>query len=168
MADFNPFKLVEQTGLAAWVREDALAFPVLEAVHVSAAMLVFGSICMMDLRLLGLASRRQPVTKLSDETLPWTWIAFAVAVVSGLLLMSGQAGAYVANAQFQLKMVLMLAAGVNMMLFHFGVWRGVGAWDRSAAPPARASLAGALSLALWIGVIVAGRWVGWTFSTSPF
>ncbi|MDB5461542.1 MAG: hypothetical protein JWO72_3283 [Caulobacteraceae bacterium] len=168
MAGFNPFRLVEQTGVAAWVREDALAFPVLEAVHVSAVMLVFGSICMMDLRLLGAASLSQPVTRLSDEVLPWTWTAFAVAVVSGSLLMSGQAGAYAVNAQFQLKMALMLAAGCNMALFHFGVWRGVDAWDRAVAPPARAKLAGFLSLALWIGVIVAGRWVGWTFSASPF
>jgi hypothetical protein len=168
MTMFNPFKLIEETGVAAWVREDALAFPLLEAVHVSSVMLVFGSICMMDLRLIGVASRSQRVSRLSAEVLPWTWIAFAVAVVSGGLLMSGQASAYAINSQFQLKMALMAAAGVNMLLFHFGAWRSVGLWDQDGPPPRAARWAGFLSLALWTGVIVAGRWVGWTFSIAPF
>jgi hypothetical protein len=162
------FKLVEQTGLAAWVREDNFAFPVLEAVHVAAVMLVLGSIGMMDLRLLGWSSPRLRVTQISREALPWTWAAFAVAVVSGSLLMSGQAGAYAANLQFQIKMALLAAAGANMLVFHSFVWRQVGDWDLSTAPPPAARIAGGLSLALWIGVVVAGRWVGWTVSASPF
>lgn len=162
------FKPVEQTGLAAWVREDNFAFPLLEAVHVSAVMLVLGSICMMDLRLLGWSSPRLRVTQISGEALSWTWAAFAIAVVSGSLLMTGQAGAYAANAQFQIKMGLLAAAGVNMLVFHRFAWREVGSWDVASAPPPAARIAGALSLALWIGVVVAGRWVGWTVSASPF
>jgi hypothetical protein len=162
------FKPVEQTGLAAWVREDNFAFPVLEAVHVAAVMLVLGSICMMDLRLLGWSSPRLRVTQISREALPWTWTAFAVAVVSGSLLMTGQAGAYAANAQFQIKMALLAAAGVNMLVFHGFAWRQVGGWDLASATPPAARVAGALSLALWVGVVVAGRWVGWTVTASPF
>lgn len=163
----NPFKLVEQTGLAAWVREDNFAFPVLEAMHVCAVMFVVGSIGMMDLRLLGVAARARAVTAVGRDTLPWTWVAFLLAVISGAVLMTGQAGAYAANAQFQLKMVLMILAGANMLVFHSFAWRSVGVWDLGA-PPTAAKLAGGLSLLLWVGVVVAGRWVGWTVGASPF
>jgi hypothetical protein len=159
----SSLQAVEQTGLAAWVRENDYSFPLLECVHVASVMLVFGSICMMDLRLLGLAHRSVRATTLSHGVLPWTWLAFAVAVVSGCILMSGQARGYVVNPQFQLKMALLAAAGLNMAVFHFAVWRGVAAWDGASTPPFPARLAGGLSLALWTGVIVAGRWVGWTF-----
>jgi hypothetical protein len=162
------FKAIEQTGLAAWVREDNFAFPMLEAVHVASVMLVVGSICMMDLRLLGWSAPGLAVTRISRETLPWTWCAFAVAAISGSLLMSGQAGAYAANTQFQLKMGLIAAAGLNMLLFHALSWRRVADWDTGGPPPVSARIAGGLSLALWIGVVVAGRWVGWTVSASPF
>jgi uncharacterized membrane protein len=163
----NLIKQVEDTGVAAWVREDNFAFPMLEAVHVCAVMLVVGSICKVDLRLLGVLHGRG-VTAVSREALPWTWGAFGVAAVSGSLLMTGQAGAYVANTQFQMKMALMAAAGLNMLLFHVFVWRQVGRWDQASTPPLAARLAGGLSLALWVGVVVAGRWVGWTVSASPF
>ncbi len=159
-------KPLEQTGLGAWVREDNLAFPLLEASHVAAVMLVVGSIGLMDLRLLGWSSPRLRVTQISREALPWTWAAFAVAVVSGSMMAVGQAGGYAANVQFQAKMALLAAAGVNMLVFHGFVWRRVGTWDQAAPPPPAARIAGALSLALWIGVVVTGRWVGWTFSPA--
>lgn len=159
----HPFKLVEQTQLAAWVREADFSFPLLESIHVASVMLVFGSICMMDLRLIGAADRSVRVTVFSHAILPWTWAAFAIAVISGTVLMTGQAGGYAVNLQFQMKMALMLAAGANMSVFHFGLWRGVAAWDDSPVPPTAVRLTGALSLTLWICVIVAGRWVGWTF-----
>jgi hypothetical protein len=164
----NPFQLIEQTRIAAWVREDDFAFPVLDAVHVCAIMLVLGSIVMMDLRLVGVTSRFQRVTQSSREVLPWTWSAFALAVISGLLLMSGQAGAYAANVQFRLKMALLLGAGINMLLFQCFAWRRVGDWDQTWPPPLPVRLAGGLSIALWIGVAIAGRWVGWTVSAAPY
>ena len=160
------FKPIQDTGLATWVREDALAFPLLEATHVAAVMLVVGSIALMDLRLLGWSSPRLRVTQISRESLPWTWAAFAVAVVSGSVMMSGEAGGYAANAQFQAKMAMLAAAGLNMLVFHGFVWRRVGSWDQTAPPPPAARIAGALSLILWIGVVVTGRWVGWTFTPA--
>jgi hypothetical protein len=164
----NLFKTVEDTGLAQWVREDAFAFPLLEAIHVAAVMMVAGTIALLDLRLLGLASGNRAVTRLSGEVLPWTWAGFLIAAVSGTMLMTGQAGAYAGNAQFRLKMALMAAAAVNMLVFHLVTWRRIGQWDHDVGPPAAARLAGALSLLLWIGVVVSGRWVGWTISASPF
>jgi hypothetical protein len=168
MALSDVLSAVEDTGVAGFVRENPFAFPGLEAVHVAAIMLVVGSIAMLDLRLIGVASRNHAVTKLANEVLPWTWLSFVVAAITGALLFTGQAGAYASNLQFQMKMGLMVLAGLNMLLFHFITWRSVNAWNSSTPTPAAAKLAGLLSLAFWIGVVICGRWVGWTVSSSPF
>ena len=72
---------------------------------------------------------------------------------------STRAGTYMGNPAFQIKLALLALAGVNMAAFHFGTFRRVAQWD-TTAPPAAARLAGVASLAMWIGVILAGRWVG--------
>jgi hypothetical protein len=77
--------------------------------------------------------------------------------VSGLLLFYSGPVKAANNIFFQVKMVLILLAGVNALLFHFTIYRRVAAWDSAASPPARAKLAGVLSLALWCGVVICGR-----------
>ena len=136
-------------------------FPIIETLHVMALTLVVGSIAMMDLRLLGIASRNSTVSRLSNEVLPWTWTAWGVAAVFGTLMFMTKAATYAGNLQFRLKFVCMGFAAVNMLVFHFGAYRQVARWD-SGAPPMSARVAGALSLLLWGGVVFFGRWVGFT------
>jgi hypothetical protein len=136
-------------------------FPIVETLHVMALAIVFGSIAMIDLRLLGIASRDSPVSRLSNEVLPWTWTAWSTAAVFGTLMFMAKATTYAGNLQFQLKFVCMELAAVNMLIFHFGAYRQVASWD-SGTTPARAKAAGAASLSLWIGVVFFGRWVGFT------
>ncbi|OYX34706.1 MAG: hypothetical protein B7Y99_04930 [Caulobacterales bacterium 32-69-10] len=168
MALSDIIEAIGNNPVAEFVQVNQYAFPVLEAAHVVAIMLVVGSIFMLDLRLVGVSSRNHAVTRLSAEVLPWTWTAFAVAAVTGALLFTSQAGAYAQNLQFQLKLALMAAAGLNMLLFHFITWRSVDAWNTATPTPPAAKLAGLLSLVFWIGVVVCGRWVGWTVSAAPF
>jgi hypothetical protein len=122
---------------------------------------VVGSIAMMDLRLLGIASRNSAVSRLSNEVLPWTWTAWTVAAVFGTLMFMAKAQTYAGNLQFRLKFVCMGLAALNMLIFHFGAYRDVERWDEGK-PPMSAKMAGALSLSLWIGVVFFGRWVGFT------
>jgi hypothetical protein len=136
-------------------------FPIIETLHVMALTIVFGSIAMVDLRLLGIASRSSAVSRLSNEVLPWTWTAWCVAALFGTLMFMAKAETYAGNLQFQLKFVCMGLAALNMLVFHFGAYRQVARWD-SGEPPVSAKLAGALSLSLWIGVVFFGRWVGFT------
>lgn len=168
MALSDIIEAIGNTPVAEFVQVNAFAFPVLEAIHVVAIMLVVGSILALDLRLIGVSSRSHAVTKLSNEVLPWTWVSFLIAVITGSLLFTGQAGAYAKNLQFQMKLALMAAAGLNMLIFHFVTWRSVSRWNTAPATPVAAKIAGFLSLAFWIGVVICGRWVGWTVSASPF
>ena len=155
----------EHTSLAAAMRGEfgwEWLFPIVETLHVISLAMVFGSVVMVDLRLVGAASRNSAVSKLSGEVLPYTWGAFVCAAVTGSLLFVSKAHVYFDNLQFQLKFLCMFLAGVNMAVFHLGAYRHVLEWDERHQPPRAARLAGALSMALWIGVIFFGRWIGFT------
>ncbi len=154
--------LIEHSNLATLVREGDWWFPLDECLHVLSIATVFGSILMMDLRLVGLASRDSAVTKLSNEVLPYTWIAFVCAVITGAILFISKAPVYWHNPQFQLKFLFMALAAANMLVFHFGAFRRVADWDDALPPPTAARQAGALSISLWIIVIFLGRWIGFT------
>lgn len=150
------------TALATQIRENEFAFPWIESLHVLAITLVVGSIAILDLRLLGWASRDRAVTRLSAEVLPVTWGAFGVAVLSGALLFASNAPKYLDNRYFQAKLVLLALAGLNMLVFQFLLARNLAAWDAAGATPRAARLAAALSLVLWASVIACGRWIGFT------
>jgi hypothetical protein len=150
---------IQGTPLAVKIAESDLLFPTIETIHVLALVLVVGSISMVDLRLLGRSSHRG-VKELSEEVLPWTWMAFVVAVISGSLMFSSAAVKYAYMPQFQFKLLLIMLAGINMLVFHFLTYRSVGKWGHDSVTPPAARLAGMLSLIFWIGVVTLGRWVG--------
>jgi hypothetical protein len=134
-------------------------FPLLESIHVISIALVVGSLLMVDLRLIGIAARSYAVSRMSKEMIPWTWVAFVVSVATGFGLFITRANHYMENPAFQIKLLAMGLAGLNMWLFHFGVFRNVAQWDTEVTPSS-AKASAALSLLLWVGVILAGRWVG--------
>jgi hypothetical protein len=152
----------EDSGLAESIRENDTLFPFIESVHVIAICLVVGSILVLDLRLLGLASVNRPVSRLAGAILPVTWGAFAVAVTSGFLLFISNASKYLANGYFVAKLVLICVAGLNMIIFHAISARDLPQWEKDRLPPVQARLAGAVSILLWIAVVACGRWIGFT------
>jgi hypothetical protein len=137
-------------------------FPKVECVHVIALATVVGTIFLVDTRLIGLTSTRLSFRQISSRLLPWTWAGFILAVITGLLLFSSNAVAYYENGAFRLKLVLMILAAVNMLYFELVTFRNVAAWETSAKPPFAARLAGVLSVVLWCGVIMTGRWIGFS------
>ena len=135
-------------------------FPFLESIHVVAITLVVGSILVVDLRLLGMAGTRYGASRMTRELVPWTWGAFWVAVVTGIGMFVARAPAYIENPAFQAKLVLLVLACANMALFQFRTFRDIVTWDTVAVTPVAARVAGAASLLLWAGILLAGRWTG--------
>jgi hypothetical protein len=160
MALSNLLALLEAQPFAQAIAESPLLFPLIETVHVMALVLVVGSIAMLDLRLLGVSRRDYGVTELAAETLPWTWASFVVAATSGFLLFSSAATRYAGLTPFRIKIVLLILAGINMAIFHISAYRSVHSWNHNLPTPIAARVAGTLSLTFWIGVIFAGRWIG--------
>lgn len=151
---------IEATSLATAVRQSTWLFPTIETLHVLSFTLVVGTITIVDLRLINVTSRDRPVSELMRETLPITWIAFVCAVITGSMLFSSSAVKYVHCWQFDMKMGMLLLAGINMAVFHLGSYRSVALWDRASMTPVSARIAGGLSLAIWVTVVALGRWIG--------
>lgn len=158
------FKTLYDSPVATAIRETTSYFPWLESIHVLAITLVFGTICIVDLRLLGYRSHRKSARRLIVDLLPFTWVAFGLAIVTGSLLFVSNAVTYAHNTQFQLKMIAIVLAGLNMAVFHLTAYRRIGDWDEASSPPLAARIAGAGSVILWTVVICLGRWIGFTLS----
>jgi hypothetical protein len=153
---------LQGTPIAVAIRENEILFPWIESFHVLAIVLVVGTISIVDLRLIGVASRNRAVAALMRDVLPYTWAAFAVAAITGSLLFSSNAPKYAHNLYFQAKMALLMLAGCNMVVFHLVGTRDIARWGAAAQTPAAAKAAGFISLLAWIAVVVCGRWIGFT------
>jgi len=151
---------------AVFIHKQAWAFTTIQVIHVVAISLVIGTIMIVDLRLLGLASRKRPVAELSRQVLPFTWAAFVLAVIAGSLLFISRATEYFGNTMFWIKMALIVIAGINMVIFEFITVRDVKEWNLSPTPPLAARLAGGISIACWVLVLVCGRLIGFTLATE--
>ncbi|MGJ3647677.1 DUF6644 family protein [Sphingomonas sp. GlSt437] len=141
--------------------ESDWAFPIVESIHVLALTLMVGTVALVDLRLLNLAFRRVRVSSLAGQLLPLAWAGFALMAASGVALFASEASKLYDNPAFRLKVVLLLLAGLNPLIFHVTTYRGVAAWDHAVAIPARARLAAAGSLTLWSAIIICGRMIAY-------
>ena len=145
------------TPLGTAIRESPFAYPMIESIHVLGITLLVGTVSIVDLRLLGVVMKREPVSDLVKQVLPVTWCGFVIMIVSGLLLFWAKAEQCYANPIFRFKLLLLLLAGLNPLIFHSTVYRSVDNWNDAQAIPRQAKLAGAFSLTLWSAIIIAGR-----------
>ena len=130
-------------------------FPIIESVHVLSIALMAGTLITVDLRVLGATFKNEPVRRIAEALLPYTWAGFALMVVTGLPLFAAESVNLIDNPAFLAKLALLGLAGANAALFHLTVYRGVDSWGVTSPLPARL-LAGTSAL-LWFSIIVAGR-----------
>lgn len=147
---------LESAPLAVAMRHDLWLYPIVEIFHISGFVVLVGSIVVLDMRLLGL-SRSLSVRGLARHVLPWAIGALIVIVPTGLLMFMAHASDLVGNRAFQIKLGLILLAGLNAALFHTGAFRGYAQWDGAVAPPTAVKAHAVASLAIWAGVIACGR-----------
>ena len=156
----TPIGALEASGLGRAMRQWLWLYPAVETVHIVGIGLLFGSIAILDLRLLGF-SRTISVKRLASHVLPWTAAAFLLIVPSGLMMFTAHASEFIASPVFVLKMCLILAAGLNAAIFHAVVYPSVEVWDseamRKLGPPPSARTSAAVSVLIWISVIACGR-----------
>jgi hypothetical protein len=155
-------KALEASGIATKIRDSLFIFPLLESTHVIGLALVFGTIAIVDLRLLGLASSQRSFKRMYADILKWTWAAFALTGLTGALMFITNATVYYHNFYFRTKMLLLVLAGINMGVFELTAGRTIQSWDESPSAPPVGRVVGALSIALWIAVIFMGRLIGFT------
>lgn len=148
---------LEKTPPAAAMRDSLWIFDITETVHTLGIILVAGTIMLVDLRLLGLGLRREPVSHVVSRIVPWTLSGFCLMFLTGGWLFSAEASKLYHSPAFRIKMILLALAGLNALIFHLTVYRRAAEWDDVPVAPLRARVAGLVSLVLWIGIIAAGR-----------
>ena len=153
---------IQQTQLSISLRESLYVFPIVEGVHVLALTISVGSIMWFDLRLAGLSMRNQSVSDVFGYFKPWMRAGFAIMFATGSLLFWSHAVECYASVYFRIKVVLLLLAALNVLIYHVTLDRKIADWDKAPVPPVGARLAGLASLVLWLGVIAAGRVMAYT------
>jgi uncharacterized protein DUF6644 len=157
------FSRMADSSWSTGLHESRYAYDLIESVHVWALCLFFGLAVMFDLRLLNWTMRTVPVSEVARRLLPWTVVGFVIMVISGALLFSAIPLRSYQNIFFRTKMILLLVAGLNVWIFHSGVYRRVATWDVNTVPPRAARVAGALSIALWICIVLSGRMIAYNW-----
>ena len=157
----TPANPVEAPPIAKAMREWLWLYPIVEVVHIVGFVVLVGSVLMFDLRILGL-SKQVSVRALARHLLPWSWGALVLIVPTGFLMFTAHAGDFLSNRAFQLKMALLMTAGINAIAFHTGPYQTVKDWDVGVRAPLVAQASVAASIVLWLGVITCGRLLAYT------
>ena len=147
---------LETSALAVAMRQWLWLYPIVEIVHIVGFVVLVGAAVLFDLRLLGV-SPHLSVTSMAGYLLPWARASLVLVVPSGLLMFSAHATEMADNPAFRLKLTGLVAAGLNVALFHVGPFKSVRVWDHDVVAPMTARIAALASLLLWIGIIACGR-----------
>ncbi len=156
------FGWLETTAVAVSIRESSYGFAIAVGVHILGIAASVGILLWVDLRLLGVALIRTPLDEVYRGLAPWFAAGFATMLLSGAALFAAFATAAYGNQFFRIKLLLLLLAGANALVFHRVAARSADTSGSLGPPPAAARLAGALSLLIWAGVIVMGRAMAYT------
>jgi hypothetical protein len=157
-------KAVEASQIGTGMRESIYWFPALTFSHICGLLIAAGTVIFWDLRLLGFGLRHVRISRLAQALLPWVWTGFVIMMISGGLLVWMEAGRLYSNIFFRIKVVALILAGINVMVFHFTAFRNVAQWESQPVAPPRARLACALSLLLWFVILASGRAIGYTLN----
>jgi hypothetical protein len=153
------FAWLETTAIANAIRTHAWIYPTLETAHYFGLALLVGGILLTDLRLLGFAARLPLKSMLG--LLWFVWAGFAINVASGTLIFIYGAEGFSASPAFRLKMILMLLAGINALIFTRAAARAGDRWIESGRVPPAIKAVATASVILWLGVVTAGRWMAY-------
>lgn len=157
MSLLSLFEWLAATPGSIALHESRYMFLIILTLHVLTLSVFVGTAVMVDLRLLGLTMRRVPASQVVRRLAPWAAGGFLLMVISGLLLFYASPVDRYLNLFFRAKMVMLALAGINAWLFHRTLYRSIAEWDRDPVPPRGVRLAGGAALALWAGMILAGR-----------
>jgi uncharacterized membrane protein SirB2 len=149
---------LSNTALSQHIQDAFWIIPTVQTVHIVAIAIVMTSMAMLDLRLVGIAGRRQSLQDMAARFLPWVWVTLVVLLCSGTILIIGEPGRELQSNMFWIKMSLLVCALTLTLIFQTLLRRRKGFWESHRAA---AVLLGSVSLLLWVGIVGAGRWIAY-------
>ena len=153
---------LETTSLGAIARESFYGFQILVGVHILGLVLSVGMLLWVDLRMIGLTLTGERLTEVYRSLSPWFLVGFGVMFLSGSAIFAGFATSAYENTAFRVKLVALVLAGINAVVFHVMAKEMSSDSDASRVPPAMVRVAGFASIVLWGTVILSGRMMSYT------
>ena len=133
--------------------------PIVQTFHLLGIAVIMSSVVLLDLRILGLALPSQDVQELTRRVMPWVWWTLPVMLLSGSMFVFARPRRYFTNPIFGLKFALLVPAIALAAVLHFVSVRKPDSWSTKVIA--------ALSLLLWVGVVLAGRWIAYVDYLFP-
>jgi hypothetical protein len=143
------------------LHESLYLYAWIESTHVLTLTIFLGMLFVIDLRMLGVAFRTVPASVVAARLDRPMIIGFTVMFITGFILYFAIPVRTTQSLWFRIKVVLLIAAGINAWLFRRRMMQSAGSWDRDPRPPRHIRTGAALSLALWAGVVVTGRTIAY-------
>jgi hypothetical protein len=152
------FQWCEASGIGETIRKSSWLFPVIEAIHLLGLGVIGGAVLVVDLRLLGLGLRRQSAAQLTRDAQPWLVGSLILMIITGGLLFLSEAIKCYYHEAFWFKMSCLFLA----IIFTFTIQRKVIMTDQSRLRPLWSKVVAVVSVLLWAGVGIGGRWIGFS------
>ena len=152
------FQWCEASGIGETIRKSSWLFPVIEAIHLLGLGVIGGAVLVVDMRLLGLGLKRQPVAQLTRDAQPWLVGSLVLMIITGGLLFLSEAIKCYYHDAFWFKMSCLFLA----IVFTFTIQRKVIMTDESRLRPLWSKVVAVVSVLLWAGVGIGGRWIGFS------
>jgi uncharacterized membrane protein len=154
------FQWIQSTRPAAALRGSGLTYPIIMTGHLTGMGLFGGMIAITDARLLGFAMRKYPIADLVNQLRVWKWIGGVLTISCGLMIWASKAEFYYYNPYLWAKWALLILVGVHALVFR-SVYSNPEALDSAPQVPVKAKVAAWMSLFLWVGLVTAGRMIGY-------
>lgn len=146
----TPVSLKIQTVL--WI------IPAVQTVHILSVSIVMASMAMLDLRLMGVAGKRQPISRMVDRFVPWVWRVLLILLATGVILTIGEPERELLNWAFRTKMAMVATVSLITLAVQLMNRRDDTFWENRRIASATV---GVVSLLLWVGIVTAGRWIAY-------
>jgi len=153
-------KWLSATSLSREIQSAGWIIPTLQTVHILGVAVLFSSVILVDLRVLRVLLRDVPLADVAQRFLPVIWPVLLVLLVSGSVLIIGEPRRALLNTTFYLKMALLLVA----IVLTAGLQSSFAStfWEKGQRQRVAGRLAAALSILVWCGILIAGRWIAYT------
>jgi hypothetical protein len=145
------------TSLNAFITGNGWVWPTLEMIHFFGLCLLFGSLLIIDMRMMGFA-KKVPIASI-DVFITLTLIGFLLNLATGALFIVGDPGRYFVNIAFKIKMIAIVIAGLNALFYILVIQPRVHAGADTKELPSYTKYVAMLSLSLWTSIIILGRFI---------
>jgi len=155
-------KWLAATPLSHTIQTTSWIIPTIQIIHILGVAVLFSSAVLVDLRIWRLLERDMPLAQIARRFLPPIWPVLLILLITGSLLIVGEPRRSLLNSTFYLKMALLAVAIMLTAGLQRSISSSPNSWDKDRGRQLAARFAATASIAVWCGILFAGRWIAYT------